>query len=194
LDGMPLHVIDTAGLRATDNEVEIEGIRRAWQEIERADRILFLVDATETTTPDLQAIWPEFFVRFGDSRQAITMVFNKIDQSGHQPGAMDAEGNAFAISAKNLSGIDSLVAFLQASMGFQGQEEGVFSARRRHLDALEKALLLVDTGRAQLQAFGAGELLAEDLRQAQNHLSEITGRFTSDDLLGRIFSSFCIGK
>ena len=194
LDGMPLHVIDTAGLRATDNEVEIEGIRRAWQEIERADRILFLVDATETTTPDLQAIWPEFFVRFGDSRQAITMVFNKIDQSGHQPGAMDPEGNAFAISAKNLSGIDSLVAFLQASMGFQGQEEGVFSARRRHLDALEKELLLVDTGRAQLQAFGAGELLAEDLRQAQNHLSEITGRFTSDDLLGRIFSSFCIGK
>ena len=79
-------------------------------------------------------------------------------------------------------------------MGFQGQEEGLFSARRRHLDALEQALQLVNTGRRQLSASGAGELLAEDLRQAQNKLSEITGQFTSDDLLGQIFSSFCIGK
>ncbi|MDG1819536.1 MAG: tRNA uridine-5-carboxymethylaminomethyl(34) synthesis GTPase MnmE [Porticoccaceae bacterium] len=196
LDGMPLHIVDTAGLRDSDDEVEREGIRRAWQEIERADQILFLVDACETDHPDLQTIWPEYFARFGDSQQPITVVLNKIDQTEHLAGrvAADTEAGTFAISAKHRTGLDELVAYLQASMGFHGQDEGLFSARRRHLDALEKALQLVDTGRRQLSASGAGELLAEDLRQAQNQLSEITGQFTSDDLLGHIFSSFCIGK
>ena len=196
LDGMPLHIVDTAGLRDSDDEVEREGIRRAWQEIERADQILFLVDACETDHPDLQTIWPEYFARFGDSQQPITVVLNKIDQTEHLAGRVgaDTEAGTFAISAKHRTGLDELVAYLQASMGFHGQDEGLFSARRRHLDALEKALQLVDTGRRQLSASGAGELLAEDLRQAQNQLSEITGQFTSDDLLGHIFSSFCIGK
>ena len=194
LDGMPLHIVDTAGLRDSDDEVELEGIRRAWQEIERADQVLFLVDACDSEHPDLQTIWPEYFARYADAQQSISVVLNKIDQTGHSPGPVEGQPDTFAISAKHRTGLDDLVAFLQTSMGFQGQEEGLFSARRRHLDALEKALQLVDTGRRQLSVSGAGELLAEDLRQAQNHLSEITGQFTSDDLLGHIFSSFCIGK
>jgi tRNA modification GTPase len=194
LDGMPLHIVDTAGLRDSDDEVELEGIRRAWQEIERADQVLFLVDACDSDHPNLQAIWPEYFSRYADAQQSISVVLNKIDQTGHSPGPVEGQPDTFAISAKHRTGLDDLVAFLQTSMGFQGQEEGLFSARRRHLDALEKALQLVDTGRRQLSVSGAGELLAEDLRQAQNHLSEITGQFTSDDLLGHIFSSFCIGK
>ena len=194
LDGMPLHIVDTAGLRESEDEVEQEGIRRAWSEIEQADQILFLVDACETANPDLQTIWPEYFSRYPKTEQPITVVLNKIDQTDHAPGQVGAGVETFAISAKYRTGLDQLADYLQASMGYKGQDEGLFSARRRHLDALEKALGLVDTGRNQLKASGAGELLAEDLRQAQNHLSEITGQFTSDDLLGHIFSSFCIGK
>lgn len=194
LDGMPLHIVDTAGLRDSDDEVEQEGIRRAWQEIEQADQILFLVDACETVEPELEAIWPEYFSRYSKTRQPITVVLNKIDQTEHKAGRVTTGIDTFAISAKYGSGLDQLVDYLQSSMGYKGQDEGLFTARRRHLDALEKALTLVETGRNQLKSSGAGELLAEDLRQAQNHLSEITGQFTSDDLLGHIFSSFCIGK
>ena len=194
LDGMPLHIVDTAGLRDSDDEIELEGIRRAWLEIEKADQVLFLVDANETDSPDLNAIWPEYFARFGDSVQPITVVLNKIDQSGHAGGRVEQGINSFAISAKHKTGIDSLVAFLQTSMGFEERAEGLFSARRRHLTALQAALDLVVVGQQQLSGSGAGELLAEDLRLAQNHLAEITGAFSSDDLLGHIFSSFCIGK
>ena len=194
LDGMPLHIVDTAGLRDSDDEIELEGIRRAWLEIEKADQVLFLVDANETDSPDLTAIWPEYFARFGDSVQPITVVLNKIDQSGHAGGKVEQGINSFAISAKHKTGIDSLVAFLQTSMGFEERAEGLFSARRRHLTALQAALDLVVVGQQQLSGSGAGELLAEDLRLAQNHLAEITGAFSSDDLLGHIFSSFCIGK
>jgi len=199
LDGMPLHIVDTAGLRDSEDMVEQEGIRRAWREIEQADLGLFLVDGGETESPDLGAIWPDYFERFADTQQPITLILNKIDQSGHAPGRLAANNQAqtvdrFAISAKTRAGIELLVEHLQASMGFQGGEEGLFSARRRHLAALENALELVVTGERQLSVSGAGELLAEDLRQAQHYLSEITGSFTSDDLLGRIFSSFCIGK
>lgn len=194
LDGMPLHIVDTAGLRDSDDEVELEGIRRAWQEIGQADQILFLVDACETAEPELEAIWPEYFSRYSETRQPIAVVLNKIDQTDHAAGRVKAGIDTFAISAKYGAGLDQLVDYLQTSMGYKGQDEGLFTARRRHLDALEKALDLVDTGRNQLRSSGAGELLAEDLRQAQNHLSEITGQFTSDDLLGHIFSSFCIGK
>ncbi len=194
LDGMPLHIVDTAGLRDSDDEIEQEGIRRAWQEIERADQILFLVDANETDSPDLGAIWPEYFQRFGESSQSITVVLNKIDQSGHLPGKIDDLPSTFAISAKHKTGLDPLVEFLQSCIGFDGGGEGVFSARRRHLTALEKARDFVEVGRSQLRHSSAGELLAEDLREAQKHLSEITGTFTSDDLLGHVFSSFCIGK
>jgi len=194
LDGMPLHIVDTAGLRDSDDEIELEGIRRAWLEIEQADQLLFLVDANESDDPDLTAIWPEYFARFGVARQPISLVLNKIDESGHRPGRLSERVNSFAISAKHKTGLDELVDFLQSSMGFDERSEGLFSARRRHLAALEKALELVVVGQRQLSGSGAGELLAEDLRLAQTQLSEITGVFTSDDLLGHIFSSFCIGK
>jgi tRNA modification GTPase len=194
LDGMPLHIVDTAGLRDSDDEIELEGIRRAWLEIEQADQLLFLVDANDSDNPDLAAIWPEYFARYGGAKQPVTVVLNKIDESGHRPGRQVGDTNNFAISAKHKTGIDQLVAFLQSSMGFDERSEGVFSARRRHLAALEKALELVVVGQRQLSGSGAGELLAEDLRLAQAHLSEITGVFSSDDLLGHIFSSFCIGK
>jgi tRNA modification GTPase len=194
LDGVPLNVVDTAGLRESDDPIEQEGVRRAWVEIENADVILFLVDATETDSPDLLSIWPEYFTRLPEARQPVTLVLNKIDHSGHTAGAVSGRVNTFAISAKERTGLAALSAYLQKTIGYQGETEGVFSARRRHLDALIKAQSLVATGIAQLEDAGAGELLAEDLRQAQAQLSEITGQFTSDDLLGRIFSSFCIGK
>lgn len=194
LDGLPLNIVDTAGLRDSDDEIEQEGVRRAWAEIEKADLVLFVVDATETDNPDLTQIWPEYFSRFPDTRQPVTLVLNKIDRSGHIAGPVAGRGRAFAISAKQKMGFTALSDYLQQSIGYEGQAEGLFSARRRHLDALQRALSLITTGIAQLEGAGAGELLAEDLRQAQQQLSEITGQFTSDDLLGRIFSSFCIGK
>ena len=194
LNGLPLNIVDTAGLRDSEDEIEQEGVRRAWAEIEKADLILFVVDATESDDPDLRAIWPEYFTRFPEARQPVTLVLNKIDRSGHTAGAVAGRERTFAISAKQHVGFDALSEYLQQSIGYEGQAEGLFSARRRHLDALRKALDLVTTGIAQLEGAGAGELLAEDLRQAQQQLSEITGQFTSDDLLGRIFSSFCIGK
>jgi tRNA modification GTPase len=194
LGGLPLNVVDTAGLRDTSDEIEREGVRRAWSEIENADLILFVADITETENPDLTAIWPEYFAHYPDARQPVILVLNKIDRCDQQPGAVDGREGTFALSAKQKQGISQLTAHLQQVVGYQDQAEGVFSARRRHLDAITKALHLVTTGIQQLETTGAGELLAEDLRQAQNHLCEITGQFTSDDLLGRIFSSFCIGK
>jgi tRNA modification GTPase len=194
LEGMPLNIVDTAGLRDSDDEIEQEGVRRAWGEIEKADVILFVADITETGQPDLTSIWPEYFSRYPNARQPVTLVLNKIDCSDQPPGPVPGSETTFALSAKDKTGFEQLISHLQEVAGYQGQAEGLFSARRRHLGALTKALDLVDTGIKQLQGAGAGELLAEDLRQAQNHLSEITGQFTSDDLLGRIFSSFCIGK
>tara|TARA_B110001452_G_scaffold73689_1_gene59674 strand:+ start:5736 stop:7109 length:1374 start_codon:yes stop_codon:yes gene_type:complete len=194
LDGMPLNVVDTAGLRETDDEVELEGVRRAWLEIEKADLVMLVADATETDEPDLRGIWPEYFERFPHVDQSVMVVLNKIDRSGHSPGLVEGRDRTFAISAKEKVGVAGLTQYLQRSVGFNGRCEGLFLARRRHLDALQKALELVLEGNRQLEMAGAGELLAEDLRQAQQQLAGITGQFTSDDLLGRIFSSFCIGK
>ncbi len=194
LNGLPLNIVDTAGLRDTNDEIEREGVRRAWNEIEKADLVLFVADITETDNPDLTSIWPEYFLRYPDAGRAVTLVLNKIDRCDHEPGPIVGREATFALSAKTKNGFSELVNYLQNMAGYQGQSEGLFSARRRHLEALTKALDLVRTGVEQLETAGAGELLAEDLRQAQHHLSEITGQFTSDDLLGRIFSSFCIGK
>lgn len=194
IDGMPLHVIDTAGLRDTPDAVEKIGVQRAWAEIERADRVLLLVDGRETDATDPRAIWPEFVERLPDPAR-LTLVRNKIDESG--------EGSAFdlstappviRISAETGAGVDNLKAHLKAVMGFDATTEGHFSARRRHLDALDRAAQALASGTAQLEGAAAGELLAEDLRDAQHALNEITGEFTADDLLGEIFGSFCIGK
>ena len=192
LGGLPLNIIDTAGLRDSDNEIEQEGVRRAWKEIANADQVLFVADATDTSNPKLEELWPEYFQRNLGSTQSVTLLLNKIDLSGHRPGEIDE--TTLAISVKDKSGFDALASHLQAKAGYLGHGEGLFSARRRHLIALTNALMFVQNGIDQLKGAGAGELLAEDLRQAQNELSEITGQFTSDDLLGRIFSSFCIGK
>ena len=195
IDGMPLHIIDTAGLRESPDEVEQIGIQRAWQEIQQADRVLLLVDSRQSQLTDPHEIWPEFVDQLQDSSK-ITLVRNKIDLTEENAGLFTSEsGDIYiGISAATGMGIDALKEHLKTIMGFSETGEGGFTARRRHLDALERAQSFLDTGKAQLQGYAAGELLAEDLRQAQNTLSEITGEFTPDDLLGRIFSSFCIGK
>ena len=193
IDGMPLHIIDTAGLRDSPDEVERIGIERAWQEIEKADRVLLMVDTTQTKNFDPHAIWPEFVERLPDPAR-LTVICNKTDISGSASGRLQASTCTIGLSAQSGEGVETLRQHLKEVMGFTGAGEGGFTARRRHLDALQRASDSLENGRAQLSGYAAGELLAEDLRQAQNSLSEITGEFTSDDLLGRIFSSFCIGK
>ncbi|WP_409524364.1 tRNA uridine-5-carboxymethylaminomethyl(34) synthesis GTPase MnmE [Nitrincola sp. MINF-07-Sa-05] len=194
IDGMPLHIIDTAGLRDAPDAVEKIGIDRAWQEIHKADRILLVVDSSENSAEDPAILWPEFVERLGHPNN-ITVIRNKIDLQQESPSIINrSEYSLLSISAKNADGIELLREHLKHCIGFNTTTEGGFMARRRHLDALERAHQQLITGQEQLQGAGAGELLAEDLRQAQQSLSEITGEFTSDDLLGRIFSSFCIGK
>lgn len=194
IDGMPLHIIDTAGLRDTPDAVEKIGVARAWAEIEKADRVLLLVDASTTASTDPMAIWPEFVARLPD-QQRLTLVRNKIDTSEEPPGLdVSTTPPTVRLSAKTGEGVDNLKAHLKDVMGFAATTEGRFSARRRHLDALDRAMAALDTGRTQLDGYGAGELLAEDLRDAQQALGEITGEFSADDLLGEIFGSFCIGK
>ena len=186
LDGMPLHVIDTAGLRDSDDPVEQIGIQRAWQAVDKADLILFLVDDTEAADQSHHSL----LERMPSHLPRIT-VHNKIDKSGH---AVGQHGEHLYISAKEQIGIDNLREALKQRMGYQADSEDLFIARRRHLQALEDTQQAVDRASEQLQTFNAGELMAEELRLAQDSLGQITGRFTPDDLLGEIFSSFCIGK
>jgi len=194
IDGMPLHIVDTAGLRDSDDRVEQIGIERAWQEIEQADRVLLLVDANQEAHIDPHDIWPDFVDRL-KSDDAITVIRNKIDLAGEQAGICEQLGHpVIRLSAATNDGLETLTEHLKACMGYQGTTEGGFIARQRHLEALETAHQHILFGQEQLETFAAGELLAEELRIAQQSLSEITGEFSSDDLLGRIFSSFCIGK
>jgi len=194
IDGMPLHIIDTAGLRDAIDEVERIGIDRAWEEIAQADRVLFMVDGTTTNATDPKEIWPDFIDRLPDN-VGITVIRNKADQTGEDLGICHVNSpTLIRLSAKTGQGVEALRTHLKECMGFSGSSEGSFMARRRHLEALEKASEHLDIGQQQLEGFMAGEILAEELRIAQQHLNEITGEFSSDDLLGRIFSSFCIGK
>lgn len=194
IDGMPLHIIDTAGLRDASDEVERIGIERAWKEIEQADRVLFMVDGTTTSATDPKEIWPDFVDRLPDNI-GITVIRNKVDQTNEELGICHVSNpTLIRLSAKTGQGIEDLKTHLKDCMGFQGGQEGSFMARRRHLDALERAAQHLDIGQQQLEGYMAGEILAEELRLTQQHLNEITGEFSSDDLLGRIFSSFCIGK
>lgn len=194
IDGMPLHVIDTAGLRDTKDKVEQIGVERAFKEIAKADRVLLMVDGSSTPAVDPKEIWPEFVERFPCSSK-LTIIRNKIDLTGEKQGLLLKNRiPVVRISAMEEVGLSVLREHLKQCMGYEGLVEGGFSARRRHLDALNKAQALLNNGKAQLEHRGAGELLAEDLRHAQKALGEITGEFSSDDLLGRIFSSFCIGK
>ncbi|HDR1140068.1 TPA: tRNA uridine-5-carboxymethylaminomethyl(34) synthesis GTPase MnmE [Pasteurella multocida] len=194
IDGMPLHIIDTAGLREATDEVERIGIVRAWSEIEQADRILLMLDSTEADNQDLEKVRSEFLTKL-PSNIPVTIVRNKADLSGENEGIVEQNGyTVITLSAKTQQGVALLREHLKQSMGYQTNMEGGFLARRRHLEALEQAATHLQQGHVQLTQFYAGELLAEELRRVQNHLSEITGQFTSDDLLGNIFSSFCIGK
>ena len=194
IDGMPLHIIDTAGLRDATDEVERIGISRAWTEIEQADRIILMLDSSDSESADLSKVRSEFLAKL-PTTLPVTIVRNKIDLNGEQASESEESGyQIISLSAQTHDGVQLLREHLKQAMGFQSGMEGGFLARRRHLDALEKAAEHLQIGLVQLTEFHAGELLAEELRLVQTYLSEITGEFTSDDLLGNIFSSFCIGK
>jgi tRNA modification GTPase len=196
IDGMPLHIVDTAGLRDSTDEIEQEGIRRAWQEMNSADHILLIIDGNTQPLADLDItkLWPEKSQHLTRDIP-ITIVQNKCDLSGRSPAIDQHDDNTVIhMSAKTGLGIDLLQQHLKSCMGFEEGSESNFSARRRHLESLDAAKNFLLSGRQQLLTSGAAELLAEDLRQCQNNLSEITGAFSSNDLLGEIFSSFCIGK
>ena len=190
LDGLPLHIIDTAGLREVGDVVEQEGIRRAWLEVEKADRVLYMIDdvkgISDLDRTMISTIPPDL---------PVTLVFNKIDESGSKPEQFRFEQlDALRLSAKTNAGLDLLASYLRASIGMISNPEGLFLARRRHLDALQRANISLDIAYEHCVLQKAGELAAEDLRVTQGALNEITGEFDNEDLLGRIFSSFCIGK
>ena len=194
IDGMPLHIIDTAGLREASDEVERIGIARAWEEIAQADQVLLMIDSTKQKVDEFKAEWAEFLAKLPPN-MPVTVIRNKVDLSGEPEGLEQLENfTLIRLSAQTKVGVDLLREHLKKSMGYQSSTEGGFLARRRHLQALEEAAEHLARGHVQLTQFFAGELLAEELRMVQNALSEITGQFTSDDLLGNIFSSFCIGK
>ncbi len=189
IDGMPLHIIDTAGLRDSNDAVEQEGIRRAWDAIEKADKILLLIDSATGFGDEEKKILKRL-----PERIEVTIIENKIDLQNKQPELIKKDNRIIiSLSAKTGTGIDLLRQHLKASMGYLGHGEGSFMARRRHLDAIARARASLDIAAVHLQQRD-GELVAEECRQAQQNLSEITGEFTSDDLLGKIFTSFCIGK
>jgi tRNA modification GTPase len=194
IDGMPLHIIDTAGLRESDDKVEQIGIQRAWEEINQADIILLVYDGISEPNFDPKIDWSDFLNRLAKTDHLV-LVQNKIDQFEVQSGISESAGFPLVnLSAKTEDGIDFLREYLKKQVGFSSNAEGTFTARRRHLEAIELALEHVGLGRNQLVTANAGELLAEDLRLAQDALGNITGKFTADDLLGEIFGSFCIGK
>lgn len=186
LDDIPLHLVDTAGLRESDDLVEKEGIKRAWQEVSRADCLLMVIDVNSPVCTELSE---EIKTALPPS-VPIIQIFNKIDISNIKP---KTEENKVFLSAKSGQGLDALKEKIKELVGYQ-PTEGQFLARRRHLQALDQAKAFLLAGQLQLTELRAGELLAEDLRLAHQALCEITGEFSSDDLLGRIFSSFCIGK
>lgn len=179
IDGMPMHVIDTAGIRESDDVVEKEGIKRAQHEMQKADCIIFIDDVTNPKTEKITPNQKHIYVK------------NKIDLLGDH---FKKENKAIYISAKTGTGLDELKQKLKEVAGFNDRQQGIFIARRRHLDALQQAKKHFDAAHQQLLEFNAGELVAEELRLAQNALGKITGEFTTEDLLGEIFSSFCIGK
>jgi tRNA modification GTPase len=188
LDGLPVTVVDTAGLRDTDDPVEREGVRRAKLEAARADRLLWVADVREPLATTLAAARD---AHVGDG--SLTIVANKIDLAEMAPQVRREQQTPIVyVSALTGAGIDLVVAHLKETAGMAEESAGTFSARRRHLDALERTRAALGAARPHLS--GALELAAEHLRNAQTALSELTGELTSDDLLGEIFATFCIGK
>jgi tRNA modification GTPase len=194
IDGLPVHVLDTAGLRTqAADAIEAEGMRRAETAMLRADRILFVIDAAA----DAAASSYEAERTRLPPQVPVTLVFNKVDlcAPGAPIPAAPAGGIAtLRLSARTGEGLEALREHLKASMGFTQAGEGILSARARHLEALARCRLCLEAARQQLAGRGARELVAEELRRARQALGEIIGEESSDELLGRIFASFCIGK
>ena len=185
IDGIDLHIIDTAGIRETDDPVEKIGVARAKEAIKTADQVLVMVDSTRPETFD----WQPLLAGLSVDTTKVTIIANKTDLA--KPPELTPM--PLPLSAKTGLGIDALKARLKAVAGFDSQQEHNFTARRRHLDAIESAQVFLQQAKTQL-GLGAGELMAQDLLEAQKALGEITGKVSADDLLGKIFSSFCIGK
>ncbi|NHC04744.1 tRNA uridine-5-carboxymethylaminomethyl(34) synthesis GTPase MnmE [Acinetobacter sp. 187] len=191
LNGMPMTLTDTAGLRETGDIVEKEGIRRAIKEIEHADLLLLVYDLSQGEDP-LQ-LAQHYFAEHIDSKR-LMLIGNKCDLTNQPAILTDLNGfRHITVSAKQETGVQALIDAITAHAGFQ-PEEDTFIARTRHLDAMKRTQHYLAEAREQLVVFQAGELVAESLRLAQNALGEITGDFSADDLLGKIFGSFCIGK
>jgi tRNA modification GTPase len=185
LNGIPLHVHDTAGLRESDNPVEKEGVKRAWQEIHKADTVLLLVDATI----GLSAAHAAIIERLQSNNYHL--VYTKSDLL---PEAAAKDPDALYISVLSGEGMEALIDVITGNFSNFSQDDQSIMARRRHVEALRSARDNLLQAQEIFQKTQSGELVAEDLRLAQQHLNEITGEFTSDDLLGDIFSKFCIGK
>ncbi len=191
IDGMPVHVLDTAGLRESDEAVESEGVRRARAAMAEADRILLVVDDSEgVEEEEIVALLTEL-----PTGVARTIVRNKIDLRDGVPQRLDTRCyKEVAVSARTGAGLDLLRAHLRDQAGFRVESEGAFLTRRRHLDAIERAREGVAAAHMRLKQSGETELVAEDLRLAQQALGEITGEVSSEELLGHIFAEFCVGK
>ncbi len=188
IDGMPLNVIDTAGLREGGDPIEREGMRRALKAMRSADRILLVLDSREPGVGE--ALVAQLPIGI-----PVTRIYNKIDLLDRPPGIAETSNTAVVhLSAKTGAGIDLLKFHLKRSMGFEAEVEDALAARRRHLKALAQAQDFLHQAKEELHLAQAAELIAENLRLAQQALFEITGEVTSDDLLGRIFAEFCIGK
>ena len=183
IDGLAVELVDTAGLREDPDRIEEEGIRRARDALQKADAILWIQDATDSNAAVLDESLPEAV--------PLTVVHNKIDLCASAP---EVEDGSIAMSAKTGAGLAALRQKIRELAGYQNQGEGAFTARKRHIRALDQAAEHFATGREALQTSKAGELLAEELKLSHQALGEITGAVSSDDLLGRIFSEFCIGK
>lgn len=197
LDGLPVHIMDTAGLRDSQDPVEQEGMRRTWSAIEQADVVILLVDDVAGFSQIEKQILQQSQQKTGQ-RVPFVVLYNKCDLSDRPPGlvseeAVPAAEVCLSISARQQLGMTELINQIKRLSGIQASGEGVFTARRRHLSALQQALEHLQTAEQQA-AHKEGELIAEELRQAQERLGDITGRLSSDDLLGRIFGEFCIGK
>ena len=191
LNGLPITLTDTAGLRETGDVVEKEGIRRAIKEIEQADLLLLVYDLSQGEDP-LQ-LAQNYFSEHLEPRR-LMLIANKCDLTGAAAAIGDYQGfRHITVSAKQETGVQSLIEAITAHAGFH-PEEDTFIARTRHLDAMKRTQHYLAEAREQLVVYNAGELVAESLRLAQNALGEITGDFSADDLLGKIFGSFCIGK
>ena len=190
VDGMPLHILDTAGLRTALDPVEEEGIRRAQAEMARADRVLFVIDgAADPTAASYRELAPTL-----PAQVPVTLLYNKMDLAGAATVAPPPGVPRIDVSALTGQGLDGLRAHLKSCMGYHTLESGSVSARQRHLEALARAQASVEEAARVLKETRAGELVAQELRTAQRALDEIGGEFSNEDLLGRIFASFCIGK